>query len=306
MTQDQDVPRSPSLAEQGRSAALGAMLRSEFKGWFRSRWILALLVLWPVGLGSGALVGSGLAGDILERGWDGVRAIGGLRYFAVLVTLETACIILVAPLLVLASVARNNAWSGVEASRGARRDMLVAVRLLALFCYATLLIITALPLAVVCFVYGGVAPVKLLLSTAIVMTSALTMGSLVTFCSVLFGRRSSAVAATYAAGFAMTIVATFLAAFLPTSDARLWPPEVSEIAGYLNPFAALQAVVGYQARFFGVPVPAPLGDFLTPGSLAGPRLPVWQVHLGVAVGLVLGLNVASALLVRGRRRSTFD
>lgn len=264
-------------------------LRWEIRRWLSARGWLVLAVAAPAIVVGGATFAVG--------------APDGLAFFSVATTLGLLLVMIEAPLLALATWLEVIPDGGASHGRPAPLEVILAKLLLVSLQTVTLAVLVSVP-AGLPVVLGDVPGRHLLATAAIVASVGLLMASVTTFGVLHLRAAGRALALAYCVAFATTVVATAAAAFLPTSDTHLWPPEPSEVAGYVNPLAALLAVSRHQVSAYGWLFPAPLGDYLSPGSLPGPRLPVWPVYLGACVATVVALNALTLAKPLSRRRAT--
>lgn len=264
-------------------------LRGEIRRWLSARgWLVLALATPAVVVGAATFA---------------VGAPVGRSFFSVATTLGLVLVMLAAPLLALAAWLEVIPDGQAGHVRPAPLEVTLAKVLLVSLQTVTLAILVSVP-AGLPVLLGSVPGRDLFATTTIVASAGLMMGG-VTTCGFLHLRSPGrALALAYGVALATTVLATFVAAFLPTSDALLWPPEVSEIAGYVNPLAALFAVCRHQVSAWGWPFPAPLGDYLSPGPSIGPRLPVWPVYPAACVATAMALNALTLAKALVRRRAT--
>ena len=126
---------------------------------------------------------------------------------------------------------------------------IVVGKLLSALVYVFLLIIASIPLTALVFLFGGVGPEDLVRGYAVLLVTALGLGSVGLFCSTLVRRTQAATIITYFTVLAMTIGAVFIFVFWqvmvsvnanPVRDAngnfvQARPPEALL---YFNPFVA--------------------------------------------------------------------
>jgi ABC-type transport system involved in multi-copper enzyme maturation permease subunit len=136
---------------------------------------------------------------------------------------------------------------------------IVIGKLLSALVYLFLLIAASLPLMAVVFVYGGVGPEDVLRGYAVLIATALGLGSFGLLCSSLVKRTTAATAITIFGVLAMTIGTVFVLIFwtaMGTFDNNgnrvggLFGQRAPAILAYVNPFIAQADVMcGTQTGF---------------------------------------------------------
>ena len=171
---------------------------------------------------------------------------------------------------------------------------IVLGKLLASLSYVFLLMVASLPLFSLVFLFGGVSPGQVALAFAISLVSALALGAIGVFLSVLIRRGSTATVITYAVTFILLIGTPLLTIFLflATEDS-MDDSAFLVLPLALNPLAALASAT-LASVFDGVPL---LG---TPASGSGDWLALWHISMIVdAVLFFVFLSLAAMMLRPG-------
>ena len=165
---------------------------------------------------------------------------------------------------------------------------IVLGKLLASLSYVFLLMVASLPLFSLVFLFGGVSPGQVALAFVISLVSALTLGAIGVFLSVLIRRGAAATVIAYAVTFIFLIGTPLLTVFLSlaTDDS---PLLVLPLA--LNPLAALASAT-LALGFDSVPL---LG---TPASGTWDWLALWHISMVVDAVLFLVFLSLAAMMLR--------
>ncbi|HEY6058748.1 MAG TPA: ABC transporter permease [Candidatus Limnocylindrales bacterium] len=95
---------------------------------------------------------------------------------------------------------------------------IVLGKLLSALTYVFLLIVASIPMTSIVFVFGGAGPEDLVRGYAVLLATALGLGSVGLFCSALVRRTGAATILTFVAVLALTLGATFIWVFLSATD----------------------------------------------------------------------------------------
>ena len=169
---------------------------------------------------------------------------------------------------------------------------IVLGKLLASLSYVFLLMLASLPLFSLVFLFGGVSPDQVALAFLISMVSALTLGAIGVFLSVVIRRGPTATVIAYAVTFVLLIGTLLLTIFLGVTTNRSVddsPLLVLPLA--LNPLAALASAT-LASNFDGIPLLGP------PASGTGDWLALWHISMVVDAALFCVFLSLAALMLR--------
>ena len=223
----------------------------------------------------------------------------GLQTFIVLSMLQLFLVVFIVPGLTGPAIAgeRDRQTLDLLLSTQVSALWIVLGKILASLSYIFLLLLAALPLFSMAFLFGGVSPGQIALAFVISLVSALTLGAIGVFLSVLIRRGPTATVLAYAVTFLLLIGTPVLSIFISMSiDPRgtIRPEIILPLA--LNPMAALASAT----------MPSILPDAALLGtSASGTRggLALWHLSLMVdAVLIVLFVLLASTILRPGLPR----
>jgi ABC-2 type transport system permease protein len=180
-------------------------------------------------------------------------------------------------------------------------------KLIASLGYVFLLILAAVPMASVVFVFGGVAPKELLKALIIVICLAVTLGVVGVFASAWLGRTTRATVASYLFVLALLVlpyVAYILSGVINQREPPRWllvPSPVSALASAVAPANQGVGPSGVLGQLGWV-----LGGGLSLASssmpVGGAARPVYHYTLALYGGLSLLLYLLTVRLVRPTRR----
>lgn len=166
--------------------------------------------------------------------------------------------------------------------------------------YIFLLLFAAVPVVSLVFIFGGVAPVDLLLSALVIWATAITFGMIGLFFSAWRKRTIQAIVLSYLV-ILVLIVGTYVIYVFWGVLTQNFPPRILLLP---NPFSALASVIssgGYQAgvsSLFGIL--AGWGGVMVTGDfsqLAGMR-PLWHYTLAFDVILSTGLYLLATRFIK--------
>ena len=171
---------------------------------------------------------------------------------------------------------------------------IVLGKLLASLSYVFLLMVASLPLFSLVFLFGGVSPDQVALAFVISLVSALTLGAIGMFLSVVIRRGPTATVIAYAVTFVFLIGTPLLTIFLfQAADGSMDDSPLLILPLALNPLAALASAT-LASVFDGVPLLGP------PSSGTGDWLSLWHISLVVdAVLFLVFLSLAAVMLRPG-------
>ena len=223
----------------------------------------------------------------------------GLQLFVTLSQFQLFLVVFIVPGLTGAAIAgeRDRQTLDLMLSTQVPSLWIVLGKLLSSLSYVFLLMLAALPLFSLVFLFGGVSPGQVVLAFVISLASALTLGTIGVFISVLIRRGQIATVLSYAVAFLMLVGTAMLSVFIGIASTSSGDISLVVVAPLvLNPLAALASATA--ASFFpDIPL---LG---TPQRAAGTGLALWHISLIVDAGLILMfLFLAASLLRPGHKR----
>jgi ABC-type transport system involved in multi-copper enzyme maturation permease subunit len=156
--------------------------------------------------------------------------------------------------------------------------------------------VASLPLFSLVFLFGGVSPDQVALAFVISLVSALTLGAIGVFLSVLIRRGPTATVIAYAVTFILLIGTPLLTIFLSlATNSSIDDSAFLVLPLALNPLAALASAT--VASFFdGVPLLGPPAG--PPSSGTGDWLSLWHISLVVDAVLFLVFLSLAAMMLR--------
>ena len=172
---------------------------------------------------------------------------------------------------------------------------IVLGKLLSSLSYVFLLMVAALPLFSLVFLFGGVSPGQVVLAFAVSLISALTLGTIGVFISVVIRRGQIATVLCYAVAFLLIVGTSMLSIFIAIgSDTSTDIPVTVVTPLVLNPLAALASATAApflpDAPLFGTSHPAPNSE-----------LALWHFSLIADAVLISTFLFLAATLLRPRR-----
>ena len=226
----------------------------------------------------------------------GMAASVGLQLFGTLSQVQLFLVIFIVPGLTGPAIAGERDRQTLELLLSTQVSALWIVlgKLLASLSYVFLLMVASLPLFSLVFLFGGVSPGQVALAFVISLVSALTLGAIGVFLSVLIRRGPTATVIAYAVTFMLLIGTPLLTIFLfLATDSSMDDSPLLVLPLALNPLAALASAT-LASVFDGVPL---LG---LPASGSGDWLALWHISLIVdAVLFLLFLSLAAMMLRPG-------
>ncbi len=241
----------PRLSLRRTSGGIAAVGVKELRGRMRGRRAFVILTIYLLLLGGFAWMVELLMERTYTSGFGSSAAYAsaaiGQVIFASLLMLETLQVIFLAPAATAGAISLEREKQTL--------DMLIATpitsvaivlgKLLSALTYVFLLIIASVPLTAVVFVYGGVSPEDVLKGYAVLLATALGLGSFGLFCSSLVKRTQAATAISIFGVLAVSIgsmfVLIFWAGMANTDQGRGFGPikgRAPELVAYVNPFIA--------------------------------------------------------------------
>jgi ABC-type transport system involved in multi-copper enzyme maturation permease subunit len=269
-----EPPAASAVARPGRRIRFGkpspghafggitAVAVKELRGRMRGRRAFVILTVYLL-----LLAGFGWMMElILERQHSGAVAGSaalasaqvGQGIFIAMLMLETLLVIALAPAFTAGAISmeREKQTLDMLATTPVSSLSIVLGKLLSALTYLFILVFASIPLTAMVFVFGGVSPDDVVRGYAVLLATALGLGSVGLFCSALMRRTQAATIATYFGVLAVTIGSFFIFYFwnavggaggtgLGPLTGR--PPEALV---YLNPyFAQADVMCGVEAGF---------------------------------------------------------
>jgi ABC-type transport system involved in multi-copper enzyme maturation permease subunit len=262
------VIRAPRNVRANVAAALAGLTAvgvKELRGRMRGRRAFVILTIYLLLLGSFAW----MMELILERRYAGTVANSaafassqvGQGIFVALIMLETLLVVALAPAFTAGAISleREKQTLDMLATTPVSSLSIVVGKLFSALTYLFILIFASIPLTAIVFVFGGVAPDDVIRAYAVLLATALGLGSVGIFFSALIKRTQAATIITYFAVGAATLGAFFVFFFWNTmtngsgvvgqgfGPIKGRPPEALL---YLNPyFAQADVVCGVENGF---------------------------------------------------------
>ncbi len=298
----------------GGMSAIGA---KELRGRMRGRRAFVILTIYLVLLGGFAWMIELLMERSYSAGFGSSAAYAsasiGQGIFAALMFLETLQVVFLAPAATAGAISLEREKQTLEMliTTPISSVAIVVGKLLSALTYVFLLILASVPLTAVVFVYGGVAPDDVLRGYAVLVVTAIGLGSFGLFCSSLVRRTQAATAISIFGVLAISVGTAFLLIFWTgianTGDGQGMGPirgRSPEVIAYLNPFIAQADVMcgtetstGGWCSLVNALVPSQNGVIFTNDPTVQPAVPV-PAGPGVGVGGGSGgvLTVGGALV----------
>ena len=209
----------PSLSLRRTSGGIAAVGVKELRGRMRGRRAFVILTIYLLLLGGFAWMVELLMERSYSTGFGSSAAFAsatiGQGIFAALLMLETLQVVFLAPSATAGAISLEREKQTL--------DMLIATpissvaivlgKLLSALTYVFLLIIASVPLTAVVFVYGGVGPEDVLRGYAVLLATALGLGSFGLLCSSLVKRTQAATAMSIFGVLAVSIGTLFVLVF---------------------------------------------------------------------------------------------
>ena len=218
----------------------------------------------------------------------------GFQLFSTLSLFQLFLVIFIVPGLTGAAIAgeRDRQTLDLLLSTQVSALWIVLGKILASLSYVFLLMVAALPLFSLVFLFGGVSPGQVGLVFVISLVSALTLGTIGIFLSVLIRSGPTATVLAYAVTFILLIGTPLLSIFIGmASDSSAGFPVQVSLPLVLNPLAALAS--------------ATLGSFIPDLPLMGTSrsgtsggLVLWHISLIVDAVLILVFLSLAAMMLR--------
>ncbi len=275
-----------------------AVLNKELRIRMRGRRAAVIITVYLLLLAS--VAGSMLYGQqqALESGLSSSRSPTiGLELFVTLSLFQLFLVIFIVPGLTGAAIAgeRDRQTLDLMLSTQVPSLWIVLGKLLSSLSYVFLLMLAALPLFSLVFLFGGVSPEQVVLAFAVSLISALTLGTIGVFISVVIRRGQIATVLCYGVAFLLIVGTSMLSIFLAIALDTTFDIPVGVVTPLvLNPLAALASATA--APFLP---DAPLLGTSHRGPSSG--LALWHFSLIVDAILIPTFLILAASLLRPRR-----
>lgn len=226
----------------------------------------------------------------------------GQALYAAISTLSLFFVAFLTPALTATAISSEHERLTLEMLQATPLDShtILLGKLISAAVYIFLLLFAAVPVVSLVFIFGGVAPLDLLLSALMIWATAITFGMIGLFFSAWRKRTIQAIVLSYL--FILTlIVGTYVIYIFWGVLTRNFPPRFLLIP---NPFSALAAVIsggGYQAgvsSLFGIM--AGWGGVMVTGDFSqfeGMR-PLWHYTLAFDAVLSTGLYLLATRFIK--------
>jgi ABC-2 type transport system permease protein len=261
------LPRGRRFDSFARTAGgIAAIGVKELRGRMRGRRAFVIITIYLLLLGGFALMAERLVEASTMGGFGGSSAFAGAAIgqgiFAALLMLMTLQVVFLASSSTAGAISLEREKQTLELLIATPISSLAIVvgKLLSALVYVFLLIAASIPLMAVVFVYGGVGPEDVLRGYAVLIATALGLGSFGLLCSSLVKRTTAATAITIFGVLAVTIGTIFVLGFWQAvgrfdengNRQGLLGIRSPAILAYLNPFVAQADVMcGTETTFGG-------------------------------------------------------
>jgi ABC-type transport system involved in multi-copper enzyme maturation permease subunit len=239
-------------------------------------------------------------------------AIIGQSVFVGLIFVALLAICAIAPALTAGAISGEHERKTIDMLMATplRPSSVLFGKLAVSLSYAALILIAAIPLVSLSYVFGGVATVDMLQSLLLLLGFALTFSTIGLFFSALLRRTGLAVVASYFV-LALFVIGTVFS-YGVIAVVRQQPPPAWLLA--LNPFSAMASALVSPASlnifsFGGGAFSGPLfgllwliaGGSVDPSTFAASR-PLWHYTVGIYAWLTVVLYLVSTQLIKPARR----
>ena len=281
-------------------------------------WRAPLAITIYLGLLGGfgyAVFAVGVISEQISHSTPSTTALGATTFDSMSV-FELVLVLLFAPALAAGAISGERERQTFDSLLVSRVSAFGIVwgKLVASLAYILLLVASAIPLFAFVFIFGSIEPDQILITQALIVVTAFTVGSVALFWSALFKRTLAATVSAYGSAFALYgLTAAIGALFMYIISVRYQSAGVSMPSDFGlhplifgNPFTAFFSLLVPQA--YGVVGSIHLGRLLQllvldtgPVSQWGPAITSWQFSLYTQGTLALLCVFGAVMLVRGRR-----
>lgn len=269
--------------------------RSRMRGW-RGFAILTTYLLF-LGLFSYGMVQLVLSTSIYGPSVP-LSPLIGQSVFSAIVMLSMFVVVFLTPALTATAISSEQEKLTLEMLQATplSEHSILLGKLTAAAGYIVLLLVAAVPVVSLVFTFGGVAPIDIVLSGLVIVSTGITFGMVGLFFSVWRKRTIQAVVASYLVVLLLG-VGTLIAAIFWGSLTREFPPRFLFM---LNPFSALASVTASQGQIQG-------GGMELMVILAGRQpypptevelRPLWHFSLAIYLGLTLTLYFLASRMIK--------
>ena len=294
------------------------IVRQEGMSRMRS-WRAPLAITIYLGLLGGfgyAVFSVGVIGAQISHSTQSTTALGAATFDSMTV-FELVLVLLFAPALAAGAISGEKERQTFDSLLVSRVSAFGIVwgKLVASLAYILLLVASAIPLFAFVFIFGSIEPDQILITQALIVVTAFTVGSVALFWSALFKRTLAATVSAYGSAFAL----------YGLSAAIGWLFTYINAIRYQNAGITTPPDFGLHPLIFGNPFTAfftllvPQGSGLVVGSIHlgrlfqllvmdtgpvsqwGPAITSWQLSLYTQGTLALLCVFGAVMLVRGRR-----
>jgi ABC-2 type transport system permease protein len=255
------IPARPSAAREF-GAAVRTIMVKELRGRFRGRRAFVVLTIY---LGLLALLAYGtyiLAAPSARQasqfgGGANASASIGIGIFTVLSFFQLLLVCFIAPAFTTGAISleREKQTLDLLISTPLRPGAIVVGKLLAALAYVGLMILAAIPISAIVFMYGGATVDDLVRQQIVLLVTALGLGAIGLFFSALIKRTQAATVLTYCAVLFLTIGTVLIWIFfsiLAQRDSVGATRRAPEQILWVNPaLAMIDVVAGTEAGGFG-------------------------------------------------------
>lgn len=281
----------------GRVAVLNKELSGRMRGW-RAPLILTLYLLLLGGLG--ILYLRWMTGTQIRYAPGTMIGMLGPQIFSVLAVVQLLLIIFIVPSLTAGAIAgeRERQTFDILLTTRLSSGAIVLGKLLASIGYMLFLIVAALPLFSLAFLFGGISPRQFWMTIALSLLTAVTLGSISLFISTVTRRIQVAVMLSYLVAFALSFGISIISYIAIRQVGQVDPLAIV----YLSPLATLESILsGNSYSYGGTVLPIPTGyyvSYLPISPAAPPPPPFWAVHFGIDAGIIIVMLLLSILFLR--------
>jgi ABC-2 type transport system permease protein len=282
-------------------------------------WRAPLAITIYLGLLGGfgyAVFAVGVISEQISHSTQSTTALGAATFDSMTV-FELVLVLLFAPALAAGAISGEKERQTFDSLLVSRVSAFGIVwgKLVASLAYILLLVASAIPLFAFVFIFGSIEPDQILITQALIVVTAFTVGSVALFWSALFKRTLAATVSAYGSAFALyglTAALGWLFTYINSiryQNAGISTPPDFGLHPLIfgNPFTAFFTLLVPQGS--GVVVGSiHLGRLLQllvmdtgPVSQWGPAITSWQLSLYTQGTLALLCVFGAVMLVRGRR-----
>jgi len=155
--------------------------------------------------------------SLIDKNWNSANTGNALAeigkgLFKILAYLEGGLIVLITPALTAGVVTTEKEQQSLEALwlTPMSSGKIILGKLLSALSVIVLIVLCALPVMAIAFIFGGVSPAQVGWSAAIILATAVLFGAIGLYCSVRFRKTATAVVAAYLISLGWLLVIPFL------------------------------------------------------------------------------------------------